>query len=92
MVGKTLFDSSRKCEVHEPCSIVLHRSATEDALLRRVRSEFREMPSLRLTLDQAMRLWNLDRPTCGAVLESLVASHFLHQNCDGRYARTHARY
>ena len=37
------------------------------------------MPAMRLTLDQAMRLWDLDRPTCCTVLESLVASHFLQQ-------------
>ena len=92
MVEKTFFDNSRKCGVQEPCSIVLHHSASEDALLRRVRREFREMPSLRLTLDQAMRLWNLDRSTCCAVLESLVASHFLHQDPSGRYARAHAGY
>jgi hypothetical protein len=92
VVGNTLYNSPRKCEVHEPCSIVLHRSAAEDALLRRVRSEFREMPSLRLTLDQAMRLWNLDRPTCCSVLESLMASHFLQQDRNGRYIRAHAAY
>ena len=91
MAGKTFFDS-RECGVHEPCSIVINGSVLEDALLRRVRSEFREMPSLRLTLDQAMRLWNLDRPTCCAVLESLVASHFLYQDSTGRYAQAHAEY
>ena len=92
MIGKTLFDNSRKWGVHEPCNIVLHRSVTEDALLGRVRSEFREMPSMRLTLAQAMRLWNLDRPTCCTVLDSLVASHFLQQDLNGRYARVHAGY
>lgn len=92
MVGKTPLDDSRKCGVHEPCSIVLHDSTSEVALLRRVRSEFRELPSMRLTLDQAVRLWNLDRPTCCKVLGSLVASHFLQQDPDGRYARFHAGY
>ena len=92
MIGKTLPDSSRKCGVHEPCSIVLHRSASEDALLRRVRSEFREMPGMRVTLDQAMRLWDLDRPTCCAVLETLEATHFLQHDFSGRYTRVHAGY
>ena len=92
MVARMLFDNSRECAVHEPCRIVLHRSASEDALLRRVRGEFGEMPSMRLTLDQAMRLWTLDRPTCCKVLDSLVTSHFLQQDLNGRYARVHAGY
>ena len=81
-----------KCEAHEPCSIVMYRTLHEDAVLRRVRSEFQEMPGMRLTLDQAMRLWDLDRPTCCAVLESLVASHFLQQDRNGRFATAHAGY
>ena len=84
--------NSGKCDAHEPCSVVMYRTLHEDAVLRRVRSEFREMPGMRLTLDQAMRLWDLDRPTCCAVLESLVASHFLQQDRNGRFATAHAGY
>ena len=87
-----LSESFRKCEAHEPCSVVTYRTLHEDAVLRRVRSEFKEMPGMRLTLDQAMRLWDLDRPTCCAVLESLVASHFLQQDRNGRFAKAHAGY
>jgi DNA-binding IclR family transcriptional regulator len=50
------------------------------------------MPGMRLTLDQAMRLWDLDRPTCCSVLESLVTSHFLQQDRNGRFAKAHAGY
>ena len=85
-------NSLRKCEAHEPCSIVMYRTLHEDAVLRRVRSEFRDMPGMRLTLGQAMRLWDLDHPTCCAVLESLVASHFLRQDRSGRFTRAHAGY
>lgn len=92
MFETALFHQPRKCEVHEPCSIVVHRTASEDALLRRVRSEFREMPGMRLTLGQAMRLWDLDRPTCSAVLGSLVASHFLRLDSYGRYGLAHGGY
>ena len=74
-----------KCEAHESCSVVTYRTLHEDAVLRRVRSEFREMPGMKLTLGQAMRLWNLDRPTCCAVLESLVASHFLRLDSNDRF-------
>ena len=49
------------------------------SLLNRVRSEFIEMPGLRLRLEQAQRLWNLDRQVCEHVLQSLVETNFLRQ-------------
>lgn len=58
---------------------------TSAALLARIRGEYREMPGLRLTLPQACRLWHLDRPTCRAVLNDLLAERFLHQTPDGAY-------
>ena len=42
-----------------------------EAVLRRVRAEFVEMPGLRLTPAQATRLWGLDGPACHAVIEAL---------------------
>ena len=54
-------------------------------LLARVRSEFREMPGLRLRLDQAQRLWNLDRASCERLLTSLVDAKFLKQYADAAY-------
>jgi len=35
------------------------------------------MPGLRLTPAQATRLWGLERDTCHAVIDSLVAAAFL---------------
>ena len=92
MFGPALSKTFQKCEAHEPCTVVVHHTASEDALMRRVRSEFREMPGMRLTLGQAMRLWDLDRPTCSAVLGSLVASRFLRLDGYGRYGLAHAGY
>jgi hypothetical protein len=92
MSGPALPHDSGKREAREACRIVLHRTMAEDALLRRVRSAFREMPGMRLTVNQAMRLWDLDRPTCCALLDSLVASHFLQQDMHGRYGCAHAGY
>ena len=92
MFGPALSKTFQKCEAHEPCTVVVHHTASEDELMRRVRSEFREMPGMRLTLGQAMRLWDLDRPTCCTVLDSLVASHFLQQDACGRYSRAHSGY
>jgi hypothetical protein len=56
-------------------------------LLNRVRSEFIEMPGLRLRIDQAQRLWNLDRAMCESILRSLVDSKFLGRFEDDLYAR-----
>ena len=77
---------------HEPCIVTLFRTAGADALLRRVRGEYREMPGLRLTFEQAMRLWNMDRQTCAAVLDSLVASRHLEIDGFGRYRKAHCGY
>ena len=46
-------------------------------ILERVRGEFNEMPGLRLTPEQAARLWNLEPRACGEVLRNLVAASFL---------------
>lgn len=78
--------------IQEPCTVTVLRSSTDDALVRRVRGEYREMPGMRLTIDQAMRLWMLDRKTCSDVLSSLVAAQFLARDHDGRYMRAHSGY
>lgn len=77
---------------HEPCTVMLFTTIKEDALLRRVRSEFREMPGMRLTLDQASRLWTLDRDACAGVLDTLVAAKFLEVDINGRYQKAHGGY
>jgi hypothetical protein len=78
--------------IHEPSSVTIFKTCAEEALVRRVCGEYREMPGMRLTVDQAMRLWMLDRPTCSDVLDSLVAAHFLKRDQSGRYARAHSGY
>ena len=76
----------------EPCNITIVTTSAGDALVRRVCGEYREMPGMRLTVDQAMRLWMLDRPTCADVLNSLVEAHFLERDRSGRFARAHSGY
>jgi len=56
-------------------------------LLLRVRSEFNEMPGLRLTPAQAGRLLGLDAPSCQRVLSALVQSAFLRWTPDGTVVR-----
>jgi len=58
---------------------------TMEALVQRVRGEFREMPGLRLTFAQACRLWQLDPTTCGVVLERLTRDGVLLQTRQGYY-------
>jgi hypothetical protein len=62
------------------------RSPTEQ-ILDRIQGEFLEMPGLRLTEEQARRLWGLDAPTCGALLDALVAAKFLFRTRDGAVMR-----
>src|SRR3954469_11081193 len=70
---------------HEPCTVTLFRTSKDDLLLRRARGEYREMPGMRLTVEQAMRLWDLDRQTCQWLFNSLVDAHFLAIDSNGRY-------
>ncbi len=48
-----------------------------EQIVGRVREEFREMPGLRLTPAQAMKLWGLETESCQRVIEALVAAAFL---------------
>ena len=43
------------------------------------------MPGLKLTRDQACRLWGVGHETCAAALDVLLAEGFLHQTGTGKY-------
>jgi len=45
------------------------------------------MPGLRLTPEQARRLWRLDETACDAVLGALVDARFLARTRDGAFVR-----
>ena len=68
---------------------MLFRTIRQDAVIARVRGEYREMPGMRLTIEQAMRLWSLDRQVCSDTMDSLVASRYLEVDATGRYRKTH---
>ena len=57
--------------------------ATPPETIQRVRAEFLEMPGLKLTVQQAQRLWGIDRLTCEAVIAELTESRFLLRTRDG---------
>jgi hypothetical protein len=52
-------------------------AAPVEGLAQRIRSEFEEMPCLRLTLPQASRFWTVDRETCRTALDQLVSEGIL---------------
>ena len=56
-------------------------------VVRRIRGEFLEMPGLRLTREQAQRLWRLDERSCNAVLGALLDARFLARTRDGAFVR-----
>ncbi len=56
-------------------------------LIARARSEFNEMPGLRLTLAQASRLWNLDAASCQQIIDILVGDAFLRWTNAGSVVR-----
>ena len=70
-------------------TVYVFKSSPEKALERRIRGEYGEMPGLRLTVDQASRLWSLDRATCAHLLDGLITERFLRRDEYGRYALNH---
>ena len=56
-----------------------------DRHLARIRSEYREMPGLKLTAAQASRFWNLGPEESRVALETLVEARILWRTSDGHY-------
>lgn len=54
------------------------------ALVERILGEYREMPGLALTPEQARRLWGCDGLTCRAAIQLLVTRGALHWSRGGR--------
>jgi len=74
--------------MHSPAPA--HRSRLDDLFvtaLRRVRSDFLEMPGLQLTPAQGARLWTVDPELCREVFEALVATRFLTRTSSSMFAR-----
>ena len=61
------------------------KSPPPESLVARVRGEYFEMPGLRVTLEQACRLWQVDVSTCEMLLEYLVRAGFLCKTASGFY-------
>jgi len=61
-----------------------------EALVRRVRGEFLEMPGLSLTFAQAQRLWGMEKDLCGRVIGALISAAFLRHTPGGTITRADA--
>jgi hypothetical protein len=61
-----------------------------ETLIRRVRSEFLEMPGLHLTFSQAQRLWGLEQEICERVVTALIGDAFLRRTASGAIRRADA--
>ena len=66
---------------------VAAKDLIDPRLVDRVLGEYREMPGLSLTIEQACRLWGCDAETTQRVVEVLVARHLLRWSRDGRLVR-----
>lgn len=62
-----------------------------DDLRRRAEAEYREMPGLKLTPQQASRLWHLDAAASAMLLDSMVDAGVLYRAKDGGYLLLFAR-
>jgi hypothetical protein len=58
-----------------------------ERLIALIRMEYLEMPDLKLTLRQAVRLWDAPAEPCEAALDVLVLSGFLARTRDGSFLR-----
>ncbi|MCL4846073.1 MAG: hypothetical protein KJ066_06050 [Acidobacteria bacterium] len=58
-----------------------------ESLVRRVRSEYREMPGLQLTPLQFCRLFGMSPAESEDVIACLIADHFLLRTSHGGYGR-----
>lgn len=57
------------------------------AVMERIRAEYLEMPGMSLKVEQVQRLCGVEHIVCAIVLDSLVATKFLHKKPDGAYTR-----
>lgn len=62
-----------------------HRS--DNTLRTRMEAEFREIPGLSVTVEQARRLWAMDHNDCRQALDELMAAGLLRCTTDGSYRR-----
>lgn len=73
------------------CTLIERRSVVDDVVRRRAEAEYLEMPGLKLTAQQASRLWHLDAAASAQLLDSMVDAGVLYRARDGAYVLLWAR-
>jgi len=68
-------------------SVAAKDDSIDARLVDRVLGEYREMPGLALTIEQACRLWGCDAVTCQRIADVLVERHVLRWSRDRRLIR-----
>ena len=68
-------------------SVTAKDDSIDAHLIARVLGEYREMPGLALTIEQARRLWGCDAVTCQRIVDALVERHVLRWSRDRRLIR-----
>lgn len=68
-------------------NVAANNDSIDARLVDRVLGEYREMPGLALTIEQARRLWGCDAVTCQRIAEVLVERHVLRWSRDRRLIR-----
>jgi hypothetical protein len=63
-------------------------SAPLEALLQRVREQYREVPGLKLTKEQATQLFGVAPSVCAAMLRALVMENFLSRAEESLFVRS----
>ena len=71
---------------------IRHQATPIERLESCVQGDFLQAPGLRVTIEQAQRLWGLDGESCKRVLAVLVERGFLIRDAAGRYARPVAKW
>lgn len=59
-----------------------------EAVTKRVRAEFEEMPGLTLTEHQAAKLFGIEQQTCRDVIGQLIDESYLRKTRSGSFVRT----
>lgn len=68
-------------------SVAAKDDSIDARLVERVLGEYREMPGLALTIEQARRLWGCDAVTCQRIVDVLVQRRVLRWSRDRHLIR-----
>jgi hypothetical protein len=89
-IGSALV-ADQGAEMKSESTLMEPQRVIDDVVRRRAESEYLEMPGLKLTAQQASRLWALDAAASATLLDSMVDAGVLCRAKDGAYVLLYAR-